>query len=85
MFGSLKYEEEILMDEEGIKPCYDVLLKCGKYIVEGTESTTGEKVFIETQSGDEFFVRGLADFLNRHKVSVVHAKDVLRDRLLSFL
>lgn len=78
-------EEDILMDGEVIKPCYKVISSKGKNAIFGMEQTSGETVFIENLPGDEKSLSELSDFLNRNKVSVHHAKDVIRNRLLSFL
>ena len=73
------------MNGDEIYPCYEVIFLDGINVICGEEKTTGEKVFIKGIPGDENFLSELSNFLNRNKVSVHHANDVIRDRLLSFL
>lgn len=73
------------MDKTDINPQYKAELRAGKFVIIGTENTTGESVVIEDIPGGKDFASELSDILNRNKVSVCHAKDVIKDRLLAFL
>lgn len=68
-----------------IKSFYTVLVKGGRYTIKGTNEASGEEVFIKEVTESESEAKSLADFLNRNGVSVCHAKDVIRDRLLEFM
>ena len=73
------------MEEKQINPEYRVVRFSEKFGIEGIERTTGEKVVVRRISEDESTVSKLAETLNRCKVSVHHAKDVICDRINEFL
>ncbi|MBR5309946.1 MAG: hypothetical protein IKU42_02330 [Oscillospiraceae bacterium] len=73
------------MEEKQINPEYKVVLSSGKFGIEGTEKTTGEKVLINGISEDEKKVSKFAEMLNKYKVSVHHAEDVIFDKINEFL
>ncbi len=73
------------MDGEGINPRYEVLCDSGVFGINGTELTTGDKVSVRRVSKDRAFAEELAALLNDKKVSVHHAKDVIRDMVIAFL
>ncbi len=70
------------MEGEEITPSYSVLCEEGKYIISGIESSSGEKtrIVLSTEEKEAF---ELMEILNRNKVSVHHAKNVIRDILLA--
>ena len=68
------------METIKIAPQYKVFKNDKRYGIIGTETTTGEVVTIASVTESESEARCLANFLNKHKVSVYHASDVLRDR-----
>lgn len=65
---------------EKISPAYKAFEKNGKYAISGIESTTGEKILLEDVTESKAEAKALAAFLDKNKVSVHHAKDVLSDR-----
>ena len=67
---------------EEIYPHYSVF--CGKddFGIFGKEDSSGETVFIQKVSQEAKTAFRLAKILNENKVSVHHAKDVLKDLLL---
>lgn len=71
------------METIKIAPQYKVFKNDKRYGIIGTETTTGEVVTIASVTESESEARCLANFLNKHKVSVYHASDVLRDRYVS--
>ena len=73
------------MSEGEINPQYRVFRGEKGFGISGKELTTAETVSIEHISKSEEFAKELAAILNDSKVSVHHAKDVIRDMLLEFL
>lgn len=73
------------MEEKQINPEYKAIEICGKFGIEGSEKTSGEKVLIKGISDDEKIVLKLTEVLNKYKVSVHHAKDVIFDKINEFL
>ena len=69
------------MSGDEIKPRYIVVPENGIFSIFGKEETTGETVFIKISSEEKTALR-LAEILNGNKVSVLHAKDAVRDILL---
>lgn len=85
MFGSLAYEEDILMDENRIIPRYEAVFRSGKCFIASADNSHGGCHFVFEFPESEVFIRELADFLNRNAVSPIHAKDVIRDKILELL
>lgn len=75
----------IFMEGEEINPRYEVSCESGVFGINGTELTTGDAVSVGRVSKNREFAEELAALLNDKKVSVHHAKDVIRDMLLEFL
>lgn len=73
------------MNGDKIKPCYKAVFQNKNGVIEGTETTSGEKVLLEGLPTDYISIQKIADILNQNEVSVHHAKEVVRDILLSFL
>ncbi|MBQ7874524.1 MAG: hypothetical protein IJ306_05115 [Oscillospiraceae bacterium] len=73
------------MEKGEINPRYEVSCEAGMFCISGTELTTGDAVSVGRISKDKKFAEELAALLNDKKVSVHHAKDVIRDMLLDFL
>ena len=69
------------MSGEEIKPSYTVVSEKKIFSVFGKEETTGETVFIKISPEEKAALR-LAEILNKNKVSVRNAKDVVRDILI---
>ena len=65
-----------------INPIYEVVSETDSFGIFGREETTGETVFIKRLSKERKMVEHLVKILNIDKVSVHHAKDVLRDFLI---
>ena len=65
-----------------INPIYEVVPETDTFGIFGREETTGETVFIKQLSKERKTADYLAKILNKNKVSVHHAKDVLRDFLI---
>ena len=70
------------MNEGEINPIYEVVSETDSFGIFGREETTGETVFIKQLSKERKMVEHLVKILNIDKVSVHHAKDVLRDFLI---
>ena len=66
---------------EEIKPSYTVVSGKENFLIFGKEETTGETVFIKISPEEKNALR-LAEILNKNKVSVLHAKDVVKDILI---
>ena len=73
--GFFTYDEEI-------KPVYEVVFEGEWFGIFGKEKTTGETVFIKRIAKEKSCALRLAEILNENKVSVYHAKDVLKDFLV---
>lgn len=71
------------MDDGEIKPIYKVVFELGMFGISGEEETTGEAILIKQISKERKTVAYLAEILNKNKVSVHHAKDVLKDLLIA--
>ena len=71
------------MDDGEIKPIYKVVFVLGMFGISGEEETTGEAILIKQISKERKTVAYLAEILNKNKVSVHHAKDVLKDMLIA--
>ncbi len=71
------------MEQEGINPEYRVIGEEEMFGIFGEEKSTGEKVFIKQISPEPETVFRLAEILSKNKVSVHHAKDVIKDCLLA--
>ena len=65
-----------------INPIYEVVSETDSFGIFGKEETSGETVFIKRVSKERRTAEYLAEILNKNKVSVHHAKDVLRDFLI---
>ena len=70
------------MNEGEINPIYEVVSEAEAFGIFGREETTGETVVIKQLSKERKTAEHLAGVLNQNKVSVHHAKDVLRDFLI---
>lgn len=70
---------------ERIKPHYAVVFDGEFYGIFGKEEISEETVLIKRVSYDKAFAERIATLLNENKVSVLHAKDVIRDFLLAFV
>lgn len=70
------------MEQEEINPEYRVIGEEEMFGIFGEEKSTGEKVFIKQISPEPETVFRLAEILSKNKVSVRHAKDVIKDCLL---
>ena len=70
------------MGDGEIKPIYKVVFESGMFGISGEEETTGETVVIKRIAKEENCVLSFAEILNKNKVSVHHAKDVLKDLLV---
>ena len=70
------------MGDDGIKPEYKVVSESEMFGIFGEEKTTGETVLIKQISKERETSACLAEILNENKVSVHHAKDVLKDLLV---
>ena len=73
------------MSEGDINPQYKVIRGESGFGISGKELTTEETVLIKRVSESKEFADRLAGILNDSKVSVHHAKDVIRDMLLAYL
>lgn len=73
------------MGEKQINPEYRVVCSEERFGIEGTERTTGEKVAVYGISENKSKILKLAEMLNRYKVSVHHAEDVIFDKINEFL
>jgi hypothetical protein len=70
------------MGKDEIKPVYKVVSEKEVFGISGKEETTGESFVLKGISEDEKMVFKIAELLNKNKVSICHAKDVIRDFLL---
>ena len=70
------------MDDDEVKPIYEVVFEGERFGIFGREKTTGETVFIKRIAKEESCALRLAEILNENKVSIHHAKDVLKDFLV---
>lgn len=68
-----------------IDPFYKVIFKNKMYGIFGKEKSSGETVLIERISPEEKTVYKIVGILNKNKVSVFHAKEVVRDLVTEFL
>ena len=68
-----------------IKPIYTLANNNGIYGISGTENSTGETVDIPNLTRDRATAFELLSILESNSVSVHHAKDVIRDKLLEAL
>ncbi len=68
-----------------IKPEYKVICENNVFGIVGKEETTNQRVEIKSISRDEIFVAELAALLNKNKVSLLHAKSVVRDKIYETL
>ncbi len=66
-----------------IDPDYSVICKSGVFGIFGKENTTGETFEVGGISSDRETVFKIAETLNSNKVSLIHARDVIRDIVLS--
>lgn len=73
------------MQESEIYPRYEIICKNGAYGIFGTETTTGETVSLDGFSKHRDTILDMISLLNENKVSVRHAKDVIRDIVLKQL
>ena len=71
------------MSENSIEPIYDAVFEHGTFAIFGMDKISGETVVINNLPFDEKNVLNFVKILNKNKVSVVHAKDVIRDMVLS--
>ena len=78
----MRLEEGIFTGDEEIRPEYEVVFKGEWFGIFGKEKTTGETVFIKRIAKEKSCALRLAEILNENKVSVYHAKDVLKDFLV---
>lgn len=69
---------------EIIRPHYAVVFDGEFYGIFGKEETSGERVLIKRISFDKTCAERIAAMLNESAVSIFHAKDVIRDYLLTF-
>lgn len=74
-----------IMGKGEIDPKYEVSYDNGVFGITGTEQTTGERVSVGLNLKSGEFAEELVALLNDKKVSVHHAKDVIRDRLFLIL
>ncbi len=70
------------MQESEIYPKYEITCKNGAYGIFGKETISGETFSVDCLSKDSDTVLSLVALLNENKVSVHHAKDVIRDIVL---
>ena len=70
---------------ERIKPHYAVVFDGEFYGLFGKDETSGEQVLIKRVSYNKDSAERIAAILNENEVSVLHAKDVIRDFLLAFV
>ena len=70
---------------EEIKPHYAVVFDGEFYGIFGKDETSGKQVLIKRVSYDKYSAEKIAAILNENAVSVLHAKDVIRDFLLAFV
>ncbi|MBR6657407.1 MAG: hypothetical protein IKL18_04460 [Oscillospiraceae bacterium] len=70
------------MNDGEINPKYEVVSEANTFGIFGREEKTGESVLIKKVSPEAETVFRLAEILNENRVSVHHAKDVLRDLVL---
>ena len=68
------------MESDGISPSYSVICKNKKFVISGTEETSGEKTETVLLTEEET-ARKFAEILNKNGVSVHHAKDFIQDFL----
>lgn len=71
------------MFEVSIDPNYSVTCESGFFGIFGKENTTGETFEMDGISSDRETVFKIAEILNRNRVSLIHAADVIRDIVLS--
>lgn len=72
------------MYEKAIDPHYEIISSGSEIYIDGTENTSGDKIRIKIPGG-EAFARELAELLSDKKVSVIHAREIIRDKLLSYI
>ena len=70
------------MGQGEINPTYQVIGEEEMFGIFGEEKSTGEKVFIKQISPEPETVFRITEILNKNKVSIYHAKDVIKDCLL---
>ena len=71
------------MSENSIEPIYEAIFEHGAFTILGMDKISGESMVINNLPFDEKTVLNFVKILNKNKVSVVHAKDVIRDIVLS--
>ena len=71
------------MEQGEIDPKYQVIGEEEMFGIFGEEKSTGEKVFINRISPEPETVFRLMEILNKNKVSIYHAKDIIKDLLLT--
>lgn len=71
------------MSKNLTKPIYEAVFEHGAFTILGMDKISGETVLINNLPFDEKTVLNFVKILNKNKVSVVHAKDVIRDIVLS--
>ena len=81
--SSLGFAGDVVFDSESRKITALIIKGRAKFFgIFGREETTGETVVIKQLSKERKTADYLAKILNKNKVSVHHAKDVLRDFLI---
>ena len=71
------------MSKNLTEPIYDAVFEHGAFTILGMDKISGETVVINNLPFDEKAVLNFVRILNKNKVSVFHAKDVVRDMVLS--
>lgn len=73
------------MKGEDINPRYKIISEENWFGIFGKDLTTGETVLLCKISQNEDFAKEITMLLNDNKVSLCHAKDVIRDRFMKIL
>lgn len=61
---------------------YEVVFKDGEYLISGKSKSDGEKISFENLHFSEKTAKEIVFILNKNKVSLCHAKDVIRDFIM---
>ena len=71
------------MSKNLTKPIYEAIFEHGTFAIFGMDKISGESMVINNLPFDEKTVLNFVKILNKNKVSILHAKDVIRDIVLS--
>ena len=71
------------MSKNLTEPIYEAVFEHGAFSIFGRDKISGENAVINNLPFDEKAVLNFVRILKKNKVSLVHAKDVVRDMVLS--